>query len=124
MPKLLRFRAGPIILECQYFEEYLADGGNLTGCFTRDLACHALWYYYILAMKAYTEAKKNLVLEHEASKKFDTNTARNILVSVSNLYGQKIEDMIKFWPLMEQQRIMLGGGDTLPSEFKFQFSVN
>ncbi len=125
MPRTIQLRAGPITFEVQYYEELINDGTPASkGCLTRDMACHSLWHYYLLTMRAYTRAKANIVYDDELSLVFNRNTAMNIMQSVSNLYGTPISDMVKYWPLMEQQRMQLGGGESLPTEFKFQFSVN
>jgi hypothetical protein len=121
MPDILKLKLGPVVMEVPYFSEYLMD--KEYGRLPRDLPAHALWYYYILAMRQYDRAKKNLVYEDELSEIFDVNRARDILQAVSNMYGTPIQEMIKYWDAMEKQRIALGGGESLPSEFKFQFSL-
>lgn len=120
MPKILKLKAGPVIFEVPYYEELLMNNEN--GRLSTDLACHALWTYYGQAMVQLKKAKENLVYEDEPSQVFNQTVATRMLANVSNMYGTPIIDMIKYWDCIERQRIALGGGDTLPSEYKFQFS--
>lgn len=120
MPILVKMQLGPFIMEVQYFEEYLYSND---GKIPADMAAHALWYYYICAMNNYVRAKKNLVYEDEPSIIWNMDRARALLQSIANLYGVPVEKMIRFWDCCEAQRIALGGGDTLPEEFKFKFSA-
>lgn len=117
-------KGGPsVTFECPYFDELLPSE-NEFGVLTRDLECHALWHYYGLALLQYKRAKANLVEESELSLVFNQVIARNIFQGVAQQHGVNPEKMLRFWPVVNRQRIALGGGNDLPEEFKFQFWGN
>lgn len=113
---------GSITFECPYYDELTSSHPG--GCLTRDLECHALWQYYGMAMLAYERAKKNLVADDELSLVFTTATARQLFLSIANNHGVSPSKMVNFWPVVQRQRIALGGGDDLPSEFQFTYWGN
>lgn len=120
MPDILRLKAGPVVFEVPYYSELLMNNEN--GRLQKDLACHALWTYYGQALTQLRKAKQNIVYEDELSQVFNIDVATRMISAISNMYGTPILDMIKYWDAVERQRIALGGGETLPNEYKFQFS--
>lgn len=112
--------AGTMIMHGPYFTDLLRANSEI-GRLSREAEAHSLWYYYILATKAYNDAKDNVVLEEDASRVFNRDVAKQLFTSIANMYQVKPADMVKFWPIVQQQRIALGANDTLPSEFKFEF---
>lgn len=111
---------GTITMHAPYFDQLLRSSAE-DGRLTREAECHALWYYYGLATRAYNDAKDNLVEEADASRVFNREIARQLFTSVSQMYQVKPADMIRFWPIVQEQRMALGAEDTLPAEFKFEF---
>lgn len=74
-----------------FFEDYLPPNGFLD----RDPACHALFYYNLIARKAYEETEKDvIVLEGEDDPQ---NNYKQQFTSVATMYGVSPERMIKFW---------------------------
>lgn len=115
---------GPtIIMEAPYFDEFLRSASE-EGRLTRDVECHALFYYYGMATKAFLEAKANLVEESDLSRLFNRDVARNLMQSIAMRYGVRADQMVRFWPIVHQQRIAMGGDDNLPAEFQFRFWGN
>jgi len=118
--RLIKTPAGTLKMQFQYFDQLLRSNAE-NGRLTREFECHALWHYYVLACASYDAAKKNFVEESDLSRVFNDETAKNIFLGVANNYGVKPADMVKFWPIIHQQRIALGGDDNLPRRFQFEY---
>lgn len=110
--------------ECPYYAELLPSENPETGRLSRDLECHALWQYYGLALYQYNRAKSNLVEESELSLHFTSKDARELFLSVAKNHNVRPDQMVKFWDVVNRQRLALGSGDDLPSELKFRFWGN
>jgi hypothetical protein len=113
-----------VTFECPYYDHLLPANDFDHGRLTRDLECHALWHYACLAMTQYERAKRNIVEESELSLIFDVQAARNLFLSVANNHGVSPGKMVRFWDVINRQRLALGGGQDLPDEFKFRFWGN
>lgn len=111
---------GTITMHAPYFDTLLRSSAE-DGRLSREPECHALWYYYGMATKAYNDAKDNVVLEEDASRVFNRDVAKQLFTSIANMYQVKPADMVKFWPIVQMQRIALGANDTLPAEFRFEY---
>lgn len=110
--------------EVVYFPELIAGGANINGRLPPDLGAHALFWYYILAIKGLEEAKKNLVYETELSRTFDVNKARKLLESISFTYGLTPSQVVRYWDAVEAQRRALGYSINaeLPAVLKFRYT--
>lgn len=122
MPDILKHKVGSVTMEAPYFSELLMSEEN--GRLPQDPVAHALWYYYYLATNQYLRAKANIVEENELSLIFNRETAENIFASVANMYGVESAKMIRFWDIVDKQRIALKMDNALPEEFKFKFWGN
>lgn len=121
MPVIRRYRVGPLTMEVLYFAE-LVEGANPNGRLpATGYECHALWHYYCLALQNYNRAKDNLVEESELSLIFNRETAERLFRSVANMHGVEASKMVRFWRIIQRQRLALGGGDQLPREFMFDY---
>jgi hypothetical protein len=111
-----------VTFECPYFIELdTAHGGRLL----RDnFEVHALWDYYGKALIAHKRAKANLVYEDELSLVFDRDIARQLFMSTAAIHGVRPDDMVRYWSIIHQQRIAMGGKDQLPEEFEFRYWGN
>lgn len=97
-----------IELRPMIFVDQMAPNGFLT----RDDACHACWYYFILAkngIKAHAGGIENQVIEVEQGLEtplwMDKHFAKQAL-SVSFLYGLASPDeMWKFWPNVRMEAL-------------------
>lgn len=103
--------------QCPFFNEFVQPFGALN----EDFEAHALWDYYGNALVAHQRAKANLVMEDELSLVFDIRTARNLFQSKAAQHGVRPDRMVRYWPMIHQQRIRMGGKDQLPDEFEFKF---
>lgn len=114
-----------VTFECPFYNELL-PAENEYGRLPRDFEAHALWQYWGLATIAFLRAKANLVDESELSLKFRPDPeARALFNSVANIHGVSPSKMIRYWDVVERQRMALGGTSTeLPEEFKFKFWGN
>lgn len=112
-----------VTFECPFYDELLPSSTDY-GRLTRDLECHALWNYYGMAKLAFDRAKKNLVADDERSLVFNVTTARQLFTSIANTHGVSPDKMVKFWDVIQRQRIALGGGEDLPVEFQFRYWGN
>lgn len=80
-----------------YFPGYTQPNGWLDPC----RACQGLWYYYLLARKAYEEHILNpIVLEGDEDPKHDF---RQLWSSVAKLYQVQPEEMVHFWSNVDLQ---------------------
>lgn len=123
MRRSIQTPGGTMIMTFAFFDQLLRSNSEI-GRLTREHECHALWYYYCIATKAYNDAQMNIVDEEDRSRIFDRETARNMFGSVANMYGVSPAAMVRFWPIIHQQRIAMGGVDGLPDQFKFAFWGN
>lgn len=108
-----------VTFEAPFYDELLQ--GKERGCLSRDFEPHALWNYYGLASIQYLRAKANFVYEDERSLEWDVKHARQLFESIANLHGCKPQRMMPYWPMINRQRIALGGDDSLPDQYKFRF---
>jgi len=98
------------------FNGYLVPDGFLMN----DLACHALWYYYLIARGTYeTHILDPIVYEGDKDPEFNF---RQMFTSVATSYGVQPEVMIKFWNNIDLQCWALQL-PTLPDEDKYRFNV-
>lgn len=126
MPSTRQVKMGPVTFHAQYFDELISNPADPfhVGRLPRDLDCHALWYYYILACKNLKEAQQNLVYEDELSRKFDVPAARRLLESIAFQYGSTPARIVRYWEAVEAQRRALGFTDNadLPHAMRFRFN--
>jgi len=77
-----------------------ADRVMPKGMLVNHMACHALFYYYLLAMKAKEQFEETIVYEDEVQKE---PNYKQIMASVATVYGEAPETMIKFWSAVDLQ---------------------
>ena len=84
-------------LEAPRFLKYESPKGYLTN----HPACHALWYYYVIARNAFeTNEEEPIVLEGDEDP---VNDYTQIFTSVATLYGVQPEEMVKYWDNIDNQ---------------------
>ena len=89
------------------------------GWLQHDQACHALWYYYIVASNNYLEHISDpIVLEGDPDVDPDF---RQLFTSVATMYGVAPEKMVQFWPNVDMQCTTMGL-TKLPTNDKYRFS--
>lgn len=87
---------------CPTFPAYtILQGGHLPD----RVACHALFYYYLVASRNYEKERAGIVLEGDPDPVFNYKTLYN---SVAHLYGVTPEDMNKYWSAVDRQVLALG----------------
>lgn len=79
------------------FNEYNVPNGWLQN----DPACHALWYYYLIARRVYEECILDPVV-YEGDKDPEYNF-QQMFTSTAFAYGVAPERMIKFWSNVDMQ---------------------
>ncbi len=88
------------------------------GWLTHDKACHALWYYYIIASNNYREHIADpIVLEGDPDVLPDFS---QLFTSIATMYGVQPEEMIKFWVQVDLQCLKMELTE-LPKHDKFRF---
>jgi len=98
------------------FNGYLVPDGFLL----KDLACHALWYYYLIARGTYeTHVLNPIVYEGDKDDEFNF---QQMFSSVATSYGVQPEVMIKFWNNIDLQCWALELPE-LPKEDKYRFNA-
>ena len=70
------------------------------GWLNEDMACQALWYYYIHARKAYEESVETIVLEGTVQRE---PHFRQLYTTTATLYGVSPERMQKFWANVDKE---------------------
>jgi len=74
---------------------------NPHGYLEQDLACQALFFYYLNAQQTYEQRiKENLVYEAELDS--GVNLEQSFL-SIARLYNVQPENMASYWPLVDKQ---------------------
>jgi hypothetical protein len=84
------------------FESYNAPHGFLE----RDIACHALFYYAMLARKAYEETVVGVDIQYEDALSNKTDF-RMLYESIAFLYGVHPAQMQRYWPAVDMQLVAL-----------------
>lgn len=103
-----------INMRAPFFQDHLMPDGFLT----RDMACHACWYYYILATNARHNVGNSIddqTIEYNAESMTDIPLWRDKRFnqqakSIALLYGlESPDEMWKYWPnvKMEARRLNL-----------------
>ncbi len=88
---------GVITFHPPTFVEYETPRGWLQ----HDQACHALWYYYIVASNNYREHIADpIVLEGDPDVIPDFS---QLFTSIATMYGVQPEKMVKFWSNVDMQ---------------------
>lgn len=108
---------GKLFLSAPVFTAYEKDNGGFL-CHKQE--CHALMYYGLLGRQAYEENDLGPVIQYEGTIDNVTNY-RNLIVSISELYGVKPEDMIHHWEEVDAQFVVLSI-PKLPDRDKYRFN--
>lgn len=126
MPSIVPVRIGPVTFHATYYDELISNPSDPfhVGRLPRDLPCHGLWHYYILAYQNWKNAQENLVYEDERSRFFDVRKARTLLENISIQYGAAPAQLVRYWDAVDAQRRALGFTQNadLPHEFRFRFN--
>ena len=124
MPSEIFHRKGEVTYRAPYFDELVEGKLNPQGRLPKNHVAHALFYYNLIAAKNLDEAKKNLVYEHELSKKFEVADARRLIESVAFMYNTTPGEMVRFWDVVDAQRRALGSNQNadLPHAMRFRFN--
>lgn len=123
MPSEIFHRKGPVTFRAPYFDEFVI-GASPEGRLPRDPNAHALFYYNLLAAKNLDDAKKCLVDERELSPVFGVPQARKLLESVAFLYDTTPGAMVRYWDVVDKQRMAMGANSNadLPHAMRFRFN--
>ncbi len=79
------------------FQDYESPNGYLA----HDAACHALFYYYLIARKSYEDNVKHpIVLEGDADPELNF---KQLFTSIALAYGVDPDRMLKFWSAVNLQ---------------------
>lgn len=70
------------------------------GFLTEDMACHALFYYSIIATGAWDRVNTALVMEGDPDPKPNYH---QLFISISTIYGVDPNDMENYWWLIDRQ---------------------
>jgi hypothetical protein len=99
-----------------YFEDMVIPKGFLA----QDKACHALWYYYVVARRNYEEEFKGerIVYEGEPDQQYNY---RQLFNSIATIYGTTPERMVHFWKNVDMQAAILEL-PALPDEERYRFN--
>lgn len=84
------------------FESYNVPNGFLE----RDIACHALFYYAMLARKAYEENVAGIDMQYEGTLSNRTDF-RGLFESIAFLYNVHPAQMQRYWPAVDMQCVAL-----------------
>ena len=97
------------------YSKYVVPDGYLTS----DMACQALWHYYLSARITYEKfVQKIIVFEGEPDPQVNF---QQLFTSIAMLYGVAPESMIKFWSNIDAQCIRLHL-PKLPDSDEFRFN--
>jgi len=90
------------------------------GCLISNPACHALWYYYIVAYENYrTYVIDPIIMEGDPDPVVNF---KQLFSSIALAYGVKPEKMIKFWDKIDAQCFILGIPE-LPDQEEYRFNT-
>ncbi len=90
------------------------------GFFTDEIACHALWYYYLCARNAFeTHVADVVVFEGDPDPQMDL---KQLMMSIATAYGVQPEVMVKFWRNVDMQCATLGL-PKMPAGEKYRFDT-
>src|ERR1044072_8148942 len=111
-----------IQFQCPIFVDQMPP----TGFLVREPACHALWWYYMLAMSARAKVGKSIddqIIEYNAEsgeapplwmdKRYNAQ-----IKSIAMLCGVAVEDMLAFCPAVKLEISRLGM-PPVPGEIEF-----
>lgn len=108
-------KTGTITFHPPTFRAYEAPRGWLK----HDQACHALWYYYILAYNNYREHILDpIVFEGDPDV---VPNFQQLFTSIATMYGVQPEEMVKFWPNVDLQCVIMAL-PKLPMNDSYRFS--
>jgi len=102
--------------EPRLFMDYVKPKGWLE----KDTTCHGLFFYYLMAQKAYEDNIKDPVFL-EGHKDLEVNF-KQLFTSIARLYGTKPEKMIRFWSNVEMQCAVLKL-PKLAEQYKFNSEI-
>lgn len=86
-----------LTFNCPTFNAYNMPAGFLKP----ELACHALWYYYITGRNAWENAIKDpIVLEGEKDPEINL---QQLFMSIATMYGVRPEHMVHYWINVDMQ---------------------
>lgn len=84
--------------DCPVFKDYVVPNGYLN----TDGACHALFYYAVLARRAYEDNVQGHALQLEGTVSNVTNFYQ-LYLSIAFMYGVTPEAMQRYWPAVDMQ---------------------
>lgn len=116
MNKTITHNGMTIHFDVPVFKAYIKGNG---GFLCPHQACHGLMYYGLLARNAYELNVQKKGLQYEGTVDNETNF-RNLITSVSVLYGVTPEDMVKHWDEVDAQFILMGLPQ-VPKEERYRF---
>lgn len=96
------------------FEQYNTPNGFLAPA----TACHALFWYALIARRAYEENVQGWAHQYEGNLSNTTNF-RDMYLSVAFLYGVTPEEMQRYWPAVDMQFVALNLPQ-LPKEDRYR----
>ena len=110
-----------VVLKDIHFPYFVSQVKSAGGLLTDDAACHACWYYYVIAHDAYVKVGKgpeSQTLVYDVDKVsadskemplwMDKHYAQQAR-SVAMLYGLNSPDeMFAFWPVVMKEAMRLG----------------
>lgn len=109
-------KAPTIVFTPPTFGRYEKPDGYLV----HDPACHALWYYYVVAHNNYRDHIFDpIVLEGDPDQEVNFS---QLFTSIALMYGVAPESMLKFWKNIDAQCIKLDVG-LLPDRDAYRFNA-
>ena len=97
------------------FRQYEMPNGYLSP----PLACHALWYYYLIARNNYERNSVDPIV-YEGEPDPEPNF-RQIFSSIATIYGIQPENMVHYWTNVDMQCDALDL-PRMPDEEKYRFN--
>lgn len=102
-----------IVYTPQIFTPFIYPDGMLD----QDMACHALWFYYLNAMDTYeNQIRDQIVYEGDPDPELNF---MQIFSSAALIYGVEPERMLKFWGNVDAQAKKLNYPE-LMERYKFK----
>ena len=89
-----------ITYDVPIFEKYISPNGFLN----RDMACQALFRYYLSASDAHDRWNKQVTLEGDPD--IPKPNYKGLFTTWAQCYGVTPERMVKFWPNVDMQCTM------------------
>jgi len=116
LPELEQIDDVKVQWQPRLFMDYVKPNGWLE----KDTTCHGLFFYYLMARKAYEDNIKDPIFI-EGDIDLEVNF-RQLFTSIARLYGTRPERMVRFWSHVDMQ-VMALKLPKLPEQYKFNSEI-